>query len=646
MTLSKLSLRNAKRQARDYVVYFITIVMAVALIYAFNGLVFSEELKSLSALMKSLPMVVVLTSIVVVAIIAWLVSYTTRFMLEKRSRELGTYLLIGLENHQVARLFFMENLLVGLVALLLGLLTGNLLFQALRAITLSLFGVTYYFSFGFSVKAVGLSFFYFLVIYLFALVKGRCMIRKMKIYDLLYFDRQNEGEVIRRQKTRKNLFLFSIIAGIAGSLLILFRELTLGLIGAALIIFFLYGFFISFSSGVPEYFKHRPKKKYRGNTLLVYRTLASRLATMGVVMATIALLLTGTVIAEGSGIIFQILFQNRAEETTSFDLYIASSGRGEQTLRDYRAIIDAEIPVRESREYSLYLGDHDQVLQYVEKNEKFYRTFDRDILMKESDYIALRSMLGYPEANVQDGKYIIHCMKYLEKSMLNYNSPIEVGGKTLLSGEVYSEIFTQSLWDGNGRGYLLVVPDELLENQPVSHVAYGAVTESPVSRESYERLCRLRDDQYMNEGYDTIFSKADLEAENASSCAMIVFPLYYLALVLTMVSATILTIHQLSESQRWRRQYRLLRNLGMDAGEMRRSLRQQFLIFYAMPAIPPVLIGSPFLLMLANALDAGIIEGAGQIAAMLFLALGLFFAIYLIYILAAYHSMKRAVLPE
>ena len=34
MTLSKLSWRNAQRQARDYLVYFVTVVMAAALIYA------------------------------------------------------------------------------------------------------------------------------------------------------------------------------------------------------------------------------------------------------------------------------------------------------------------------------------------------------------------------------------------------------------------------------------------------------------------------------------------------------------------------------------------------------------------------------------------------------------------------------------
>ena len=127
MTLSKLSLRNARRQARDYLVYFVTVVMAAALLYSFNGLVFSGEVRQLSEGMDMLPFVIVLASAVVVCIFGWLVSYATGFMLSRRSRELGTYVLIGLTNRQVARLFFLENLAVGGAALVLGLALGGLL---------------------------------------------------------------------------------------------------------------------------------------------------------------------------------------------------------------------------------------------------------------------------------------------------------------------------------------------------------------------------------------------------------------------------------------------------------------------------------------------------------------------------------------
>lgn len=113
VTLSKLSLRNAQRQARDYLVYFVTIVMAAALLYSFNGLVFSQEVQFLSDEMKVLPLVIILASIVVVCVFGWLVNYATGFMLSRHSRELGNYILIGLTNRQVVRLFFLENLSAG-----------------------------------------------------------------------------------------------------------------------------------------------------------------------------------------------------------------------------------------------------------------------------------------------------------------------------------------------------------------------------------------------------------------------------------------------------------------------------------------------------------------------------------------------------
>jgi len=112
VTLSKLSLRNAKRQAQDYLVYFITIILSAALIYAFNGLVDSQEIQRLSQMMESLSIIIVLATIVVVFVIGWLVNYTMRFMLTKRSRELGTYILLGLETSRLSVFSLWKTLLL------------------------------------------------------------------------------------------------------------------------------------------------------------------------------------------------------------------------------------------------------------------------------------------------------------------------------------------------------------------------------------------------------------------------------------------------------------------------------------------------------------------------------------------------------
>lgn len=646
MTLSKLSLRNAQRQARDYLVYFVTIVLAAALVYAFNGLVFSQELLALSSQLDSLPPIIVLASILVVCIIGWLVQYTIGFMLSRRSRELGTYILIGLENRQVARLFFVENLAVGGIALALGTLLGNLVFQALRAVTLSLFHVPYTFSFAFSLKAVGLTLFYFALVYLFALFKSRKRIRTMKICELINFERQNEGEVIKKSRSRRKLFAASILSGVLGTLLLLMRTLPTGLVGACFVILFLFGFFISFSSGVPAYYNKRPERKYKGQQLLIFRSLSAKLATMGVVMATIALLFTATLISEGTGMLFHTIFQSRAEQTTCFDLFIGTASLQENCFDDYLAYIDENVPVRGSREYQIYQGENEQVTDFIRANADYYGNLGYDTLMKASDYAALRAMLGYPEVSLEPGTYLVHCMTYLEGLMTGYGQPVTVGGHTLAPGGVCAENFTQSLWDGNGRGFILVVPDETLTARPVSHGIYAAMTASPLPEADFQALQAIRDERDTSiRSYDTLFSKAAAEAENAALYAMVGFPLYYLALVLTMVSASILTIHQLSETGRYRRQFELLQKLGMDRREMKRTLGRQFAIYYTMPAVPPLLISIPFLLSLGNTLDPGVLTGPGHLAAILGVALGLFFFIYLLYILIAYTSLKRSALP-
>ena len=125
-----------------------------------------------------------------------------------------------------------------------------------------------------------------------------------------------------------------------------------------------------------------------------------------------------------------------------------------------------------------------------------------------------------------------------------------------------------------------------------------------------------------------------------------VFPLFYLALALTMTAATILTIQQLSEAERYRRQFQLLQKLGMDRREMAKALGTQFSIYYALPAVPPVLIGGPFIFHLASLPEPGVMVGMSSPVVIAAIALALFFLIYAIYILLAYTSLKRSVLPE
>ena len=103
--LGKLSLRNAKRQAKDYVIYFMTIVMAVALLFSFNSIAASSDIAELSSSMKSFSKAIMGINLVVVFVMVWLIHYTMKFMLEKRSKEFGTYQILGIEKKDIANIF-------------------------------------------------------------------------------------------------------------------------------------------------------------------------------------------------------------------------------------------------------------------------------------------------------------------------------------------------------------------------------------------------------------------------------------------------------------------------------------------------------------------------------------------------------------
>ncbi len=641
MTLFKLSCRNARRQANDYLVYFVTMILSSALLYAFNGLVFSEELKNLSQIVDNFPVFIVLASIAAIFVIGWLVHYISGFMLLRRSRELGTYILAGLEPKQVSRLFFLENLIVGGFALIPGLLLGLLIYQALRAMILALSQTAYTFSVSFMPKAVGLTLLYFLFIYFFAQIKGTKRICSMKIYDLIYFDRKNEEASIQTDTKRRRLFVLSIVLGIVGTFLMVLMNLLPGLLGAACIIFSLFGFFLSFSSGVPAWFEKRPGKKYKGVTLLVFRTLSSKLTSMGVVMAVISLLLTAVLITEGSGMTFAAVFKNRAAQVSSFDLFI-SAAAPEETMPRYMDYIQKHIPLETSLTYRLYQDDSAQISEKITPTDF---SFPYDTLMRYSDYAALRKMLGYSEAPLVPGKYLIHCIPHLKQAVSDNAPVIEAPEGALSPGAVYTEDFNQYQWDNaNGHGFLLILPDSLAETKPVCRTLFAAMTENPVGESQYQALDRLRN-TYCETEYDTLHVRSHEDRNRAVLTAAIVFPLYYLALILTMTAAAILTVQQLAETARYQRQFSLLNQLGMERRDMKSALRRQLAVYYVMPAIPPVLIGTPMIFSVGNAVEPGILTGASHPLVIIGTSLALFFLIYFIYILAAYIRLKKDVLP-
>ena len=88
--LGKLAVRNVRRQIGNYLIYFITVSLTVALMFAFNSVVYSPQLQQAADAMDELKTGLTAITVFISLIVAFVLGYATSFMLRLRKREFGT----------------------------------------------------------------------------------------------------------------------------------------------------------------------------------------------------------------------------------------------------------------------------------------------------------------------------------------------------------------------------------------------------------------------------------------------------------------------------------------------------------------------------------------------------------------------------
>lgn len=624
--LGKLVLRNAKRQMGDYVLYFITISCAVGCMYAYNALIFSEQVRRLPRL-EILPLMVIATSLLIILVLGWLVSYMTGYMLRKRSRELSIYMVSGLSNRTIAGLFLYENLIIAGMAFVFGLLSGVLLSRLVEAAVLRLFGMTFTLGFSVSFQTAGLTLLYFAGMYLFALRKNKRRLRKIRLYDLLYYDRQNESRVLKRKSSFFGVFVLSLLFYAAGNMLIILRPMGKGydvLMGLALVVLGLFAFFFSVPSFLASQLEKRKGWAYRKNHLTIFREFASKLRSMSVVLGILSVLFTLAVFFFGTGAAARI-FADRSVELNVFDIMILHPG-GMTDFSAYEKRIGESFSLQKSYSYGIYGWEsrefftiRQQAAQKLEKPQRLiYAEYLSDTYMKQSDYLYLRQMLGYEMPETDENSCYVHCTPFLAGKFSDYMEKagtIEVNGYELNAGGVFSESFSQNDTYGNGLDYVVVVPDEVTEGMEMRYGLYVAVTEQPLNSAELEQLTdgglvlldrgrgrsvsagaspspetgqAITSLIYQDKDY---LSGKWVQKESLSQIYVLLICLVYLAVILEITGAAILATQALSDGEKKKRRNSILGQLGMSEKQIARLNNRQLMLLFLLP-LPPALITS------------------------------------------------------
>ena len=657
--LGKLAVRNTKRSIKDYLIYLITITISFSLIFAFNLVASSDEVIELSTGMDTFKYILAFINVVIIFVICFLINYTTKFMFEKRSKELGTYMLLGIKKKEIARLLVIENVLLGVFAFILAIPLGFIFSQFVSLVIVNLLGIPEVIFISGNLVSVGLLAIYFLAIYILVLLNLLRRVRKMTVHDFLYFDKQNEKKMFCSNKKRNIIFIVSVILGVASLFIWASRwtmeksgeqeTLTYLIISLSMLIISMYGISATCADMLLSVLLKNKKIKYQKDNLFVTRTFASKARTMSFTFGTLSMLILISLLCLNFSSINKGVYKTSIELTAPFDVHVFDWTQPFDNFEEYIDVVDEDYTINKTIKYDVYKEPKHQMQNYYDV--QFY---DYDPVIKLSDYNEILKLRNRDTIELNNDEYFLVTSSELLYKVENNedikNIQLTSGKELNLKG-----IDTKSYWyqlDNTGR-FAVVVPDEYVQGLEVyeQHLIIDTVEETAakleekIRKDMEHQLVRIDEDGARHQEYYRVSVRGSAIEEQNTMTAMIASICLYIAFILISAVGTVLAIQSLSDSTKYKYRYQTLQRLGVNDKSLFKTIRKQLLILFGVPVVYSI-VASFCMLFSVNNVYQIYLESKFSYLLYFVGGLAIFFLIYGLYWITTYIGFKRNINEE
>lgn len=666
MTFFKLIIKNVHKNLRDYLIYFLTLMLAVSLFYAFNSIsdqpAFSEMSMTRALLYEQLDKMISVLSVVISLVLAFLIIYANQFLLKRRKKELGIYMMLGMKKGRISRIFAGETFCVGVIALGAGLIFGFILSQGASLIALKLFAIGLdKYQLVFSIGAFQQTVICFALIFFIVMLFNVWSVSNVQLISLLTASRKNENINTENHVFPVLMFVLSFFCiGTAG---ILFyrngilpsrKNISFQIAGIALAI----GSFLLFYSlaAVFSQFASSNKKFYlKGLNTFLVRQIGSKIRTNYVIMTIVCGLLTITICAVSIGSSTALAMNELAQSATPYDLNVLSDVDidGDSSIADYLATCDVQITdyAENMEQISIYEAD----MTYAELFDgQKVNLWAIDEAMPEikvsaisiSDFNLALSMQGKEPITLKAGEYLLNCnykgtFQYISEALRNHPE-LTIGGITLrrASEELLQETYYMTSVGNNDRG-TLIIPDSVAATLPKDiNVLLVQYKQGINTSEVLQKMIPIGLDE--THGYR--YTEKNMMYDMFYGInALVTFLCCYIGLVFLLVCAALLALKQLTETTDNIYRYNLLQKLGAKQRQINRTLYAQTAVFFAVPlavaGIYSILLVGKGMEIVEEFMNLHISTNVG-------ITVVLFLIVYGSYFLATYLSCKRMVIEQ
>lgn len=696
--LFKLSVKNMKKSFKDYAIYFLTLVLGVAIFYMFNSLDSQQAMLDVTSSTRELITLMVqmlsFVSVFVAIILGLLIVYANNFLINRRKREFGIYMTLGMGKRQISKIILFETILVGILSLIVGLVIGIFASQFMSILVGKLFEADMSkFEFVFSKDACIKTCIYFAVMYLAVMIFNTISISRYKLINLLTAIKKNETVKIKNPVLSILIFLCgAAILGYAywkvtGGVYTLSTAdkilpvIIMGIVGTVAVFWSLSGFIL-------RVVQARKKTYLKGTNMFVLRQLNNKINTTVASMSVICLMLFMTISILSSSLALQSTMKKDLIEMTPVDInlyktanlpekYLSYGAYGKEITATPEAREDSKYPVSYSLkncgydmnklkdiiEIPIYACNEwamkDSLGNYYEEAKLQFPRLAYDTaetIVKISDYNKIARLYGVQEYSLKDNEYIVVCdydnMANMRNEALKNNKTITINGEKYDSKydecqDGFIDMSTSHMNTG-----IILVPDncdlkEEWKEKNFLAANYNAKTQEEKQKieEDFANKDSSLATQLENKGIklDGI-TKISLVEASVGVATIVLFIAIYLGIVFLIASSAILALKQLTESSDNRQRYIILRKIGCDEKMINQALFRQISIFFILPLILAIvhsIFGIQFVMTMMSVLASPEQLLPSVIATVVIIAV-----VYGLYFLATYYGSKNIIKEE
>ena len=692
--LFKLSLENIKKSFKDYAIYFLTLVLGVAIFYMFNSLDSQQAMfeisKSQREIIKLMIDMLGMVSVFVAVILGLLIVYANNFLINRRKKEFGIYMTLGMGKRQISKIILIETIFVGIISLVIGIIIGIFASQFMTILVGKMFEADMSnFEFVFSKEACIKTCIYFAVMYLAVMIFNTMSISRYKLINLLNAIKKNETVKIKNP-------IISILVFVIGCIILgyaywkvtadihtlttadkLLPPILMGIISTILIFWSLSGFILSIIKSIKSVY-------YRNTNMFVLRQINNKINTTVISMSVICLMLFMTIIILSSSLALRNTMQRDLKEMTPVDLNLYKTAnlpekittrngkekiytpdqREDSKIQIQNTLINnglnvnllkdlVEIPIYSSTNltWENFFGEKIEEVKQIYPMLKYDTT---EMIVKISDYNKVAKLYGIDEYSLNEDEYIMLCdfesMESIRNKVLEEgNHTIEIEGKTYKSKytECKSGFIIMSTSHTNTG--ILLVPDscnltEDMKEQYFLAANYNANTDE--EKEEIEKNFTSDDSSFIQNLYNNGFeidglTKISIIEASVGLATIVTFIAIYLGIIFLIASSAILALKQLTESSDNKQRYTILRKIGCDERMINQALFRQIGIFFGVPLLLAI-IHSIFGIQFALSILSGIASSKDLLPSIIatIIIMG---AIYGAYFIATYTGSKNII---